>query len=106
MSIVSVAAKPADRIAKSHRRDGRKPVDVRLTVRFRFGEDEHDTATMIDDRQIPMVGGILDYRDRIIQGLATLMFKAAAMQPKIIRELTLISQILRGGHEPERGKKR
>jgi hypothetical protein len=66
-----------------------------LTVRVRFGAGEGDTATMIDDRQIPMVGGILQYRDRVLHGLTSLLFKAAAMQPKIVRELNALGSLVR-----------
>jgi hypothetical protein len=71
---------------KSRRRHP-EPVDIHLTVRFKFGQAADDTVTMIDDRRVPMAGSLLDNRDRILRGFMKLLLKATAMQPKLAREL-------------------
>jgi hypothetical protein len=78
----------------------REPVDVRLTVSFKFGDND-EALTMIDDRRVPMVGSLLENRDRILRGFSTLLFKAAMLQPKIARELLPV--IARWSH-PRRRK--
>jgi hypothetical protein len=78
------------------RKGSRERVDVRLTVRFKFGEESDEQLTMIDDRSVPMVGSLLENRDRILHGFSTLLFKAALLQPKIARELApLVARLSR-----------
>ena len=64
-----------------------EPLDVHLTVRFKFGQAPDDTLTMIDGRRVPMAGSLLDNRDRIIRSFTRLLIKAATLQPKLAREL-------------------
>jgi len=96
-----MAATSRNSIAKSWRAKRHEPVTVRLTVRFKFGESKNDTMTMIDDREISMVGGVLEYRDRIMRGFATLLLRAAAAKPGLTRELLPLSGLLR----KQRGKR-
>lgn len=85
-------------IQKARRRTRRKrdqAVDVRLTVQVRFGREPQDAVTIIEDRRVPVVGGILRYRDRIIRGFLRVLLRAAALQPKVLRVLLPLG---RGGH--------
>jgi hypothetical protein len=77
----------ADKGTKKRRARRAAPVDVQLTVRFKFGPAPSETVTMIDDRRVPMAGSLLDNRDRILRGFTRLLFKAVALQPKLAREL-------------------
>ncbi len=81
---------------------GRKPepLDVNLTVRFKFGEAPDDTLTMIDGRRVPMAGSLLDNRDRILRGFTRMLVKAATLQPKLARELwPLLGRVNRTGRK-------
>ncbi len=84
------ARKPAAEASSSPRERRLKrnePLDVQLTVAFRFGDDVQDQVTVIDDRRIPMVGGLISNRDRIIRGFMKLILRAAVTQPRVARQL-------------------
>lgn len=82
---------PADKGSLSARRVARRerqePLEVRLSLGFRFGEEEDDRVTMLEDRSIPMVGSVFQYRDRIIRSFAMLMLRAGVSQPKVVAEI-------------------
>ena len=57
----------------SGRRSGRRsrePVDIRLTVAFRFGDEPGERVTVMDDRHIPFVGSLFDQSGDIRRQLA------------------------------------
>ena len=86
-------------IAKARRRaarGGREPLDIKLTLAFRFGDEPGDRVTMMNDRSIPLVGTVFESRDRIIRGFSKLLFKAAASQPKVAVELIPALKLLGG----------
>lgn len=72
---------------KRRRRGSKEPLDVQLTVRFKFGDEPQDQITVIDDRRVPMVGSVIDNRDRIMRGFLRLLMKTALKQPRVMREL-------------------
>lgn len=76
---------PRERRRRRSRRN--EPLDVQLTVAFRFGEEPDDRVTVIDDRRIPMVGGLINNRDRILRGFMKLILRAAVTQPRVARQL-------------------
>lgn len=69
------------------RRRAEEPLDVQLTVRFNFGSEPGDRVTVIDRRRVPLVGGIIANRDRILRGFVGLMLRTALKQPRVAREL-------------------
>jgi hypothetical protein len=73
----------------------RPPLDVHLTVRFRFGEEASDQVTVMDDRRIPMVDSVFKSRDRIVRGFVALLLKTGMTQPKVARELFPVLKFLR-----------
>lgn len=94
----------AFRAAKTRRRE---PLDVKLTVAFRFGDEPDDRVTVMNDRSIPLVGTVFESRDRILRGFSRLLFKAAAQQPKVASELVPLFKLLggRGRKKKQRMKK-
>ncbi len=85
----------------------RQPVDVRLTVAFRFGDDPGDHVTVMDDRRIPMVGTLFESRDAILRGFTKLLIKAGTRQPKVAAELLPILKLLRPNRrKSEKNKKK
>ncbi len=76
------------------RRSRKDPVDVQLSVSFRFGDEPEDQVTMIDQRRIPMVGGLLANRDRIIRGFVTLLTRTALTQPRLARQLFPLARLV------------
>lgn len=81
-------------------RRAKTPLDVRLTVRVRFGDGGDETVTMMDDRSIPMVDSVFAYRDRILKGMTRLLYTAATLQPRLARELKPLVGRLRGRRSP------
>tara|TARA_R110000787_G_scaffold13918_28_gene43304 strand:+ start:2659 stop:2931 length:273 start_codon:yes stop_codon:yes gene_type:complete len=73
----------------------KEPLDVELTLSFRFGDEADDKITMIDNRRIPMVGSVFEKRDLLIRNFVKLMVKAGVSQPKVVRELLPAVRLLR-----------
>jgi hypothetical protein len=80
---------------RERRRKQREPLEVRLTMRFNFGDSPEDSVTVMDDRRVPMVGSVFESRDRIIRGFTVLLLKAGAAQPKVARELVPLLRLLK-----------
>lgn len=60
------------------------PLEVELTVSFRFGDEPGDRVTPIRERQVPMVDSVFKNRDRIIRGFVKLLFKTGLTTPKVV----------------------
>ncbi|HSW15080.1 MAG TPA: hypothetical protein VLI06_19690 [Solimonas sp.] len=80
---------------RQRRVERNQPLEVRMTMRFRFGDEPDDTVTMMDDRAVPMVDNVFKNRDRIVRGFVTLLMKAGLAQPKVARELFPVMKLLR-----------
>jgi hypothetical protein len=83
--------------ARERRRLREGPLEVRMTVRFNFGDTPEEAVTMMDDRRIPMVDSVFESRDRILRGFTSLLVRASVMQPKVARELIPLLKLLPGG---------
>lgn len=90
------------RSARARRRA--EPVEVRLTLRYRFGDEPDDTVTVMDDRAIPMVDSVFKYRDRIVRAFAMTLLRAGITKPKVVRELVPGLDLLRGATGRKRRK--
>lgn len=90
-----VAKRSLSSIRAERRRRAKEPIDVQLTVCFRFGEEPGEYVTMIDDRRVPMVNSVFHSRDVIVRQFAKLMLKAGMAQPKVLRELLPALKLLR-----------
>jgi hypothetical protein len=75
--------------------DDEEPLEVDLTLVFRFGDEPGDAVTVIDNRRVPMVGSIFDSRDAIMRGFVRNMLKAGMTQPKVLGELLPALKLLR-----------
>jgi hypothetical protein len=97
---VKKAQKPKSILAKARerRRRAQEPLEVRMTVRFNFGETPEDAVTVMNDRRIPMVGSVFESRDRILRGFTTLLVRASMTQPKVAKELFPLLRLLPGIH--------
>jgi hypothetical protein len=69
------------------RRRGKDPLDVQLTVSFKFGAEAEDRVTVIKQRSVPMVGSVISNRDRILKGFVNLLIRTALKQPRVAREV-------------------
>lgn len=69
------------------RRRKKKPLDVRLTMRVRFGESEDEQVTVVDDRRLKLIGSAFQYRDRAVNFLVYEVLRAGARQPKVYGSL-------------------
>jgi len=93
-----VKAEKSPRIPSKRQPRASEPLELRLTVRLKFGDSAADSVTMMDDRRIPMVDSVFKSRQRILRAFALLLVKAAAAQPKIAREiLPWLRLVKRGG---------
>lgn len=84
--ISKARGKPGEQTSRKRARKA-EPLDIELTVRFNFGDRPHERVTVIDQRRVPMVGGLIANRDRILRGFVHLLLRAAARQPAVAREL-------------------
>ncbi len=73
--------------ATSRARRKQAPLEVRLTLNYKFGDDPGDVVNIMDDRRIPMVNSVFENRDRIMRGFVMSLLRAGASQPKVIREV-------------------
>lgn len=71
----------------ARRRRKAEPLEVRLSLRFTFGDEPDDCVQMLSDRRVPLVGSVFESRDRILRNFAMLMVRAGAMQPKVVAEI-------------------
>lgn len=72
---------------KARTRRKTEPVEVKMTLRYRFGDEPDDTVTVMDDRAIPMVDSVFKNRDRIVRALAMTLVRAGITRPKVVSEL-------------------
>lgn len=88
--------KEIESIAKRRSRRVPEPVAVKLTLRYRFGDEPGDTVTVMNDRAIPMVDSVFKNRERILRAFALTLVRAGVMQPKVLREMLPALGLLRG----------
>lgn len=69
------------------RRRNKKPLDVRLTMRVRFGEQEDEKVTVVNNRRLKLIGSAFQYRDRAINFMVYEVLRAGARQPKVYGSL-------------------
>lgn len=71
-----------------------EPLEVDLTVAFRFGDEPGDKVTMIDNRRVPMVGSVFEQRDSLVRGFVKLLLRAGLTQPKVLSEVVPAFKLL------------
>lgn len=81
--------------AEREAKDSEEPLEVDLTLVFRFGDEPGDAVTVLDNRRVPMVGSIFDSRDAIMRGFVKHMLKAGLTQPKVLGEVLPAMKLLR-----------
>lgn len=79
--------KPAAKKTVSTRRRKKDPLNLKLTVAVRFGEEEEDRVVLLDDREVVMVGSIFRYRDKMARFLVTGLLRAALLQPRVAAKI-------------------
>ena|SRR5579872_2970059 len=84
----------ADIAERGRRRRAEHPLEVNLTLRFKFGDEPDDAVTVMDDRRVPMVGSLFDSRDRILRAFTLLLVRTGMAQPKVARELFPVLRLL------------
>lgn len=65
----------------------REPLKVELNVVVRTGEDPEDLVTIIDHREVPMIGSIFTQRDRIMRFSIGMIWRVVAKSPAAYREI-------------------
>ena len=71
--------KPTTSSARKKRKQ--EPLEVRLTLAYKFGDDADDVVTIMNNRSIPMVNSVFENRDRILRGFVLGLLKAGVSQP-------------------------
>jgi hypothetical protein len=69
-------------MANRSRRE-KKPVDIRLTMRVKFGQAPEDTVVVVDNRRLKLVGSAFQYRDRAINYFVYQVLRAGSRKPRI-----------------------
>ena len=82
--------------ARERRRRAREPLEVRMTMRFNFGDTPEEAVTVMNDRRVPMVGSVFESRDRILRAFATMLVRTGMAQPKVAKELFPLLRLLPG----------
>lgn len=73
----------------------KEPLEIDLTVAFRFGDQPDDKVTMIDNRRVPLVGSVFDSRDLLLRNFVKLLLKAGLAQPRVLKELMPALNLIR-----------
>lgn len=73
-----------------------EPLEVELTVSFKFGEEPGDTVTPIRERRVPMVDSVFKNRDRIVRAFVKLLMKTGLKSPKVVGQMLPLGK--RRGH--------
>ncbi len=80
--------KPAESdSARSRRLRKGEPLEVELTVSFKFGDEPGDTVTPIRERRVPMVDSVFKNRDRILRAFVKLLVKTGLRSPKVVGQM-------------------
>lgn len=61
----------------------KKPLDVRLTMRVRFGAEPDEQVTVVNDRRLRLIGSAFKYRDQAINFVVYQVLRAGVRQPKV-----------------------
>lgn len=72
-----------------------EPLEVELSVSFKFGEAPDDLITPINARKVPMVDSVFRNRDRIMRQFAALLFKTGLSSPKVVGRMLPVPAALR-----------
>lgn len=65
----------------------RQPLKVELNVVVRTGEEAEDEVTIVDHRNVPMVGNVFAHRDRIMRFSVGMIWRVIAKSPAAYREV-------------------
>ncbi|MDP9140498.1 MAG: hypothetical protein M3O62_06890 [Pseudomonadota bacterium] len=82
------------RVKAEHLKKG-EPLEVELSVSFKFGEQPDDLITPIRERKVPMVDSVFKNRDRIMRQFAALLFKTGMSSPKVVGRVLPVPSPLR-----------
>ncbi len=63
------------------------PLDLRLSFTVRTGDEEEDVITIMDERELKMVGSVFQYRDQAARFLAMTLVKVAATNRKVFTQV-------------------
>lgn len=88
------------------RRRAKKPLDIRLTMRVRFGEQPDEQVTVVNNRQLKLVGNAFKYRDQAINFVVYEVLRAGARQPKVYGGLAPAAARMMKGFTRRFGDKR
>ena len=102
----SMAKKPktearAQALAEKRRKRKEEPLDLRLSFVVKTGDEEEDVVTIMDEKEIKMVGSVFQYRDQAARFLAMSLVKVAATNKKVFRQVV---PGLRGIVNPKRSR--
>jgi hypothetical protein len=61
----------------------KKPVDIRLTMRVKFGKTTDDVITVVDNRRLKLIGSAFQYRDRAISFVVYQILRAGSRRPRV-----------------------
>jgi hypothetical protein len=78
---------PAAPASPRRRRAAKAPLEVRLSLKVRFGEEPDESVVLMQDRRVPMVNSVFENRDRILRSFTLLLLRASMSQPKVMREV-------------------
>ena len=82
--------------ARERRRRAQEPLEVRMTMRFNFGETPEEAVTGMNDRRVPLVGSVFESRDRILRAFTVMLVRTGMSQPKVAKELIPLLRLLPG----------
>lgn len=80
-------SKSVESYTDRRKKRGPSPVDLQLTMVVNFGDEPDESVTVVDDKELRMVGSALKYRDKAIRFTLFQLIKAGLSQPKVAKEI-------------------
>lgn len=87
---------------KPQARRKREPLEVNLTLILRTGPEPENQFQILDNRKIPMVGSVFEYRSRIQRFFVSTLLRVATSSPAVAREIAPGLAALLGRGKPSR----
>lgn len=81
------AAEAAKATGGKRRKGKRDPLEMRMTVVVRTGENPEDQLTLMNNRKLHMIGSVFEHRVRIQRYIVTSLFKVATRSPRAFKEI-------------------
>lgn len=69
------------------RKRQKQPLEIRMTMRVKFGTGPEETVTVMNNRRLRVIGSVFQHRDRAINFLVVNLLRAGTKRPAVLGRL-------------------